>query len=693
MPRHYDSPPGLLTIYGGLTRPSTFPSWRAAIPDWTWAQVGLNTLADINPGNNPALNPSYPSPAPWAGASDYQSIISKWSGGAWDEANKRFHVFGGGHSDYAGNELPAIDLGVNTPSWSLLRPPTGAIGNTGTLNDGLETSGKYFDGRPRSGHTYGLLNMVDNDLFYWPEGYLYANANTSLRAWKFSRSLDDWVDLGVPFATGADMASCSVFIPPRREVWAFPKSHGPWFALNVDTPTTYQVINQDPLSSATKFAVYDSLRNIVLIFGQYATGFIILDVANYTQPFYVPTITGNVTQQYSTEGFGPDGWVHDTINDRFYSRQKNGASVSALVPPSGDWHGTWTWGNVPAASANTVIPPAPAVNGTYGRIFFSPSLSCLGVINDVTQKLYVLAIGVGGTVGGNPPLVPSMPNATPFMVNGVRYSDPETARLAMADGDTLYMDPGYYRGIYVRLSANNCTIAPSSAGTIVLDAAGGTGYWDAGIIYLDGNNSTVHDIEIYGATGGEGVAGVRLINAGLTLYNFHIHDMVANGIMSNSTPNPSSNIVIHDGILERCGDGTGQVHNLYGGRDNSISITNVRSDDCNVGHSFKSRAASTSLINCQSIQGRGSRHLDVPTGGVVVVTGNTACRDNTIGGNRDFVGYGLEYTVPQWPTNSLTVNTNSIYDATSDMIYTHVAAWLTSGVSVSGPTPLGSCPL
>jgi len=36
----------------------------------------------------------------------------------------------------------------------MLRNPTGAVGNTGTLNDGQEATGVYFDGRHRAIHSY-----------------------------------------------------------------------------------------------------------------------------------------------------------------------------------------------------------------------------------------------------------------------------------------------------------------------------------------------------------------------------------------------------------------------------------------------------------------------------------------------------------------------------------------------------------
>lgn len=57
---------------------------------------------------------------------DYKSscdyIILPWSGGVGDDLNQRLYVFGGGHVDYGGNQLMALDL-RGTPSWELFRAP------------------------------------------------------------------------------------------------------------------------------------------------------------------------------------------------------------------------------------------------------------------------------------------------------------------------------------------------------------------------------------------------------------------------------------------------------------------------------------------------------------------------------------------------------------------------------------------
>lgn len=73
------------------------------------------------------------------------SLVNAWCG-AFIFGSK-LGLNGGGHSDYGGNEIPAIDLGVDSPVWDLLveRTPVASL---------IGGSNYYADGLPTSRHTY-----------------------------------------------------------------------------------------------------------------------------------------------------------------------------------------------------------------------------------------------------------------------------------------------------------------------------------------------------------------------------------------------------------------------------------------------------------------------------------------------------------------------------------------------------------
>jgi hypothetical protein len=75
--------------------------------------------------------------------------ITAWSGAALDPQTDVLFVWGGGHADYAGNEVYAFDLG--TLEWARLTEPSSPdTGRTDT----------YPDGAPRSRHTYNYIEFV-----------------------------------------------------------------------------------------------------------------------------------------------------------------------------------------------------------------------------------------------------------------------------------------------------------------------------------------------------------------------------------------------------------------------------------------------------------------------------------------------------------------------------------------------------
>src|SRR5688500_7691274 len=81
-------------------------------------------LDTLQPGQwyevpNSKIRPHLPSPVP---AGNPVSIITAWNGGFFDSARNRYVVMGGGHGDYAGNEIYGFNL--ETFQWSRLWGPT-----------------------------------------------------------------------------------------------------------------------------------------------------------------------------------------------------------------------------------------------------------------------------------------------------------------------------------------------------------------------------------------------------------------------------------------------------------------------------------------------------------------------------------------------------------------------------------------
>ena len=116
-----------------------------------WAAVSLNTIMDMDPADDPSLNPNYPNEPPWGLIERLDGMINNWVGGAFATgygSKGGLIVFGGGHNAYAGGELYIFNLG--TRLWDRV----GETGNHPCVNDSY---GEYCDGVPCALHTYDYV--------------------------------------------------------------------------------------------------------------------------------------------------------------------------------------------------------------------------------------------------------------------------------------------------------------------------------------------------------------------------------------------------------------------------------------------------------------------------------------------------------------------------------------------------------
>lgn len=121
------------------------PAWVSALAAGQWYEI---------PGSN--LSAIEPSPLP-NGSTGPTSKVIAWTSMAVDETNSvLYQVAGGGHNDYAGNEVEKLALNVSSPAWVQVLAPT--------TNANLTETAYYADGRPCSRHHYrGLVwNATDS---------------------------------------------------------------------------------------------------------------------------------------------------------------------------------------------------------------------------------------------------------------------------------------------------------------------------------------------------------------------------------------------------------------------------------------------------------------------------------------------------------------------------------------------------
>ncbi|PYU20749.1 MAG: hypothetical protein DMG32_21785, partial [Acidobacteria bacterium] len=167
----------------------------------------------------------------------------------------------------------------------------------------------------------------------------------------------------------------------------------------------------------------------------------------------------------------------------------------------------------------------------------------------------------------------------------------------------------------------------------------GANYGGKATIVQVGNNFTVEDIEAFGMAVPDGNgAFIRLEGSGLTMRRTNVHDG-QEGILTNGRAD--SDILLEDAIFERLGDGSGQSHNIYVSADRSLTIIRGKYNDAYIGHCIKSRALRTTITGAQIHEGRASRAIDVPNGGVVEIAACDILQTQETD-NSNIIGYGME---------------------------------------------------
>lgn len=175
---------------GGLPADAGVPTWRQGLAKWQWVELpgtSLSNVPVVDPFNGGMVAP--------------RGRIDAWNGLAANRDDNQVYLAGaGGHADWAGNEVYAIDLSLAQPRWRLLRGPT--LGPAIVMNQPY-----YTDGRPSSTHLYYALHFVRarNRIFKMSAGSVWGDGNSNNnKVDAFSVAAGDWDPMGT-FAEATSM--------------------------------------------------------------------------------------------------------------------------------------------------------------------------------------------------------------------------------------------------------------------------------------------------------------------------------------------------------------------------------------------------------------------------------------------------------------------------------------------------------
>lgn len=348
-------PAGVRTIHGG----------RYGVPDWLgasgqWVDLPNSTLTASGVG--------WAGTAP-GGTGNYTAIVSAWGGGVLNTTGVLYGgsfthgtflvIFGGGHGDYAGNELYAYGpLESSSPVWRRLTDPT-IPAPTNVARDG--------SGNPVSRHTYDTLVYLpdQNKLLCMGVAGYYSVGFALNAADLFDFATGTWssADSGFPAFTGGGMINgLSGYNSATGKAWclgqgnvskygSFDPVAGTWSSVTKDNPNG---------PSNSKAGVAGSRDLFVFVAG---TTVYAQSMSSPSAAIYAPTLSGIAPAAGEANALD---W--DETAGNFVTVDSAG-DVFRLTPGANPVSDTWTW----AKTVKTGSTPAAATtNGTFGRFRVNP---------------------------------------------------------------------------------------------------------------------------------------------------------------------------------------------------------------------------------------------------------------------------------------------------------------------------------
>lgn len=305
-------------------------------------------------------------------------VVAAWNSGVMDTTRNRLIVWGGGHNDYAGNELYAVNLDdltiqrLNNPT-----TPTNARGICAVTTLANGTPG----GTPNSRHTYdGLAYIAHADkMFAFGGSPACAAGGFSNDTWVYDFATSAWQKKAptgpIPHTTpGAvtayDDASGMVFVHDDASLYSYDLAMDRYTKLASDKIDYHMSAVIDPVR-----------KKLVLIGGGEAWAYDIGPGSAYFRQV-LSTTGGDII----VNGYYP-GLAYDPSMDRIVA-WNGGDTVYSLNVATGAWTATTYPGG----------PGKAQPNGTYKRWSYSPASGVFVLVNSMTQNAYSLRLGPAGQV-------------------------------------------------------------------------------------------------------------------------------------------------------------------------------------------------------------------------------------------------------------------------------------------------------
>lgn len=361
-------PPPMVGVEGGSNSatncsatPAGTPAWLQGKPVYQWVQL-----------QSPRASGAAPNPSP---PGNTAAITNAWGGGAVRRNGSHYLLHGGGHGDYAGNEIYSLKLSDDSPTWQRIWGPTpNAQITTSTLN--------YADGNPASVHTYyfNVYDDVGDRFLRFTRGWYKEPSGLAAGVDGWQWGATNWLPnaqnqtLAMPpenlvFGAGvAQDTNSNVYVKNgwNRLVWT--RSTNKW------TVSTGNVAHRQEAA-----LVHDSKRNVMWSFGGGSAQVYKWDLGSNSESVVTPT--GPSAGAVSAKQIGA---AYDPVADRVYLYDGTG-SLYEFNPGTLAVNTVSTTGTAPGSNASYGNQ-----TGTYNKFRYVPALGGFVIAPDWTAPTFFI---------------------------------------------------------------------------------------------------------------------------------------------------------------------------------------------------------------------------------------------------------------------------------------------------------------
>lgn len=392
----------------------TRATWRLAMSANTWGEIPTTLLSSIDPKNSLTHNPNYPSVAPWnrtasgnVNKPSVDAVMVAYCGGAFDDATGTFWLpLGGGHADSGDNASYKINLNVESPSWSMVRPPSGsttliagglpsgstAQGSSFLLDDGQETSGVYADGRPRAIHSYRKHVYLPGvgPIMAVQGGTFTSVGESTKKTWSMDESTGEWTHHStadaMTYVGGSSGGSACLDTTRNKVLWLGAGTGSRLYRLDHTAWAWSQVSADTNAATGDVSITYIHEHDIVFeVCAYFSNGFCVRDAA--TGAITYPSVTGTPPTMDAAYGHA---WVPD-VGMVFCV----GKTLYKLTPTGNAKTDAWAWSVLAADNASlptdTGSKSSGGTGGMYSKFGYSARLGGLYRFTNYTDKPWFYA--------------------------------------------------------------------------------------------------------------------------------------------------------------------------------------------------------------------------------------------------------------------------------------------------------------